>query len=290
MKCEREQFEMMPNFEQIIFLALRRAYEVHENLGSRGEELIQKNQFGETALRIDIEAEEAVINVLKENNIPIRIISEEHGQIDIMPNPKYLGVLDGLDGSNRYQAGRGTERYGTMFGVFSNIDPLYHDYITSGIMEHSTGNFFSSQKNASSFLLEKNGDKSLIHVSDKNILNKDTKIYINEYWELCRNVFLSKLKGREAVDPRAYSTYFSDLASGKTDLVLTCTGKNNLEIAIGFGLIAEAGGVIIDSNGESLENKKYLQFGQKEQLPIIAASSQELAQDLIDFLKSKNKD
>ena len=88
MKCEREQFEMMPNFEQIIFLALRRAYEVHENLGSRGEELIQKNQFGETALRIDIEAEEAVINVLKENNIPIRIISEEHGQIDIMPNPK----------------------------------------------------------------------------------------------------------------------------------------------------------------------------------------------------------
>jgi fructose-1,6-bisphosphatase/inositol monophosphatase family enzyme len=288
MKWEREQFEMMPNFEQIVSSALRRAYEVHENLGVRGEELIQKNQFGETALRVDIEAEEAVINVLKENHIPMRVISEEHGQIDITPNPSYLGVLDGLDGSNRYQAGRGKERYGTMFGVFSNINPTYGDYLTSGIMEHSTGKFFSAKKGAGSSLLEKNGDKSSIHASNDNALNKDTKIYINKYWELCQKVFLEKLSEFKIEDPRAYAAYFSDLASGNTGLVLTATGKNNLEIAIGFGLITESGGTVVDLNGDSLEDKKYLQFGQTEQLPIIAAANKELAQNLINFLKSKD--
>jgi fructose-1,6-bisphosphatase/inositol monophosphatase family enzyme len=99
---------------------------------------------------------------------------------------------------------------------------------------------------------------------------------------------LEKLSEFKIEDPRAYAAYFSDLASGNTGLVLTATGKNNLEIAIGFGLITESGGTVVDLNGDSLEDKKYLQFGQTEQLPIIAAANKELAQNLINFLKSKD--
>lgn len=282
---DREKFETELNFETITQSALLEAYKVHQALGLRGEELVQKNQFGETALRVDVEAEEAVIDFLKRENVPIRIISEEHGQVDISPDPKYLGILDGLDGSNRYQAGRGVERYGTMFGVFSNLDPKYSDYISSGIMEHSTGRLFSADRDAGSFVMIESGERTLLHVSKKDVMDNTTKIYINEYWEVCRKVFLEKLRKFKTADPRAYATYFSDLGSGNVDLVLTCTGKNNLEIAIGYGFVKEAGGFMVDLESEDFGDKKYLEWGQKEQLPVIVAANMTLVQELINNIK-----
>jgi len=176
---KEKQFETVHDFERILQSALHRAYTTHEALGSRGEELVQKNQFGETALRIDIEAEEAVLDFLKESGIPIRVISEEHGKVGIVPSPVYLGILDGLDGSNRYQAGRGKECYGTMLGIFSNIDPVYGDYVTSGIMEHSTGKLFITEKGVGSFLLDAQGGRIPLHASEQNILSSIKKRHQN---------------------------------------------------------------------------------------------------------------
>jgi fructose-1,6-bisphosphatase/inositol monophosphatase family enzyme len=215
--------------------------------------------------------------------VPIRVIAEEHGTVDITPNPTYLGVLDGLDGTNRYQAGRGVERYGTMFGVFSSLNPTYADYLSSGIMEHSTGKLFIANKGAGSFVVTK-GEKQSIHASGREHLDENTKIYINQYWEMCRELFSEKLGPLPFSDPRAYAAYFSDLASGAVDLVVSSTGKGNLELAIGYGLITEAGGVLVDIHGESLGKKKYLEFGQEEQLAVIASSSEQLARELIEYI------
>src|SRR3989344_1695102 len=140
-------------FEQIALDSLHRALSVHDNLGETGEELVQKNQFGETTLRVDIECEKAILNFLREVKIPIRVISEEHGQVDITENPRYLGILDGLDGSNVYKKGRGRDRYGTMFGIFSSTNPSYEDYLASGIMEHSTKRLFFAIKNGGAFFI-----------------------------------------------------------------------------------------------------------------------------------------
>ncbi|MBX4210746.1 hypothetical protein KW783_02115, partial [Candidatus Parcubacteria bacterium] len=75
------------------------------------------------------------MDFLREQNIPIRVIAEEHGVVDITANPRYLGILDGLDGSSVYKKARGTGRYGTMFGIFDTTDPTYQYYVASGIME-----------------------------------------------------------------------------------------------------------------------------------------------------------
>ena len=72
-----------------------------------------------------------------------------------------------------------------------------------------------------------------------------------------------------------------DLAEGKAELVLECTRKNNLEIAIAFGLINESGGIIMGINGESIIKKDYLSFGQDKYLPIISSCTKELGKDLI---------
>jgi len=282
----RPEMIKQPDFAEILQTALLESYRVHNELGEHGEEKIEKNQFGDTALRVDIESEKVILECLKQAKVPIRVISEEHGQVDIVEDPIYLGILDGLDGSNRYEAGRGVERYGTMFGIFSNLNPVYGDYLVSGIMEHTTGKLYAAEKEKGSTVMQRGG-KTAIFVSGQEKLNERTRVYVNQYWEICRTQFSEKFRGLQFTDPRAYATYFSDLASGEVDLVVSSTGKNNLELAIGYGLITEAGGVIVDVNGEMIGDKKYLEFGQKETIPVIASSSTGLAKQLIQHVNAE---
>lgn len=283
----KENFEAQINFRTVVETALRRAHEKHESLGVKGEERISKNQFGETALRLDLEAEEVILETLKEARIPVRVISEEHGIVNITGSPLYLGILDGLDGSNRYEAGRGKERYGTMFAVFSNLNPAFDEYVVSGIMEHSTNKLFIAEKGKGCHTISTEGEKQT-RVAISSSLAKKTRIYIDEHWELNRKTFSEKLANEFTIkDLRSFAAYFADLISGEVDLVLACTRKGNLEPAIGYGLVSESGEVMVSIDGSSLQDKKYLEFGQIEQTPIISATSQSLALKLIEYLSYK---
>jgi len=276
--------ESLEQIRSVVVEALQRAFSVHENLGETGEELIQKNQFGETALKVDIKCENAIIDFLREMKIPIRIISEEHGTVDVLDNPQYLGILDGLDGSSVYKKERGIGRYGTMFGIFNSINPSYEDYVVSGIMQHATKRLYIAVKNGGAFIIE--GDKKTqIHSSKKTVLDTDTRIYVDEYFEINKKTFSENLKEFEVKCLGSSAIYYADVASGDADLALECTRKNNLEIAIAYGLETEAGAVMVDLNGVSIADKKYLEFGQKEKLPIITAATKELSEKLIEHIK-----
>lgn len=276
----------MLDFEKIGIVALERAFEVHESLGKSGEKKIQKNQFGQTALKVDLDCEKAVIDTFREEKIHLRIISEEHGTVDIMKKPKYLAVLDGLDGTKEYKQNRGKGRYATMFAIFSNINPKYNDYLFCGVMEHSTKKLFFVSKGKGSFIFS-NGKRKTIHCSNTKELTKRIKIYADEEFDKNRDItflndtFLSKLKGYRFLHESSSAVHYIDLAQGKADLVLECTRKGNLEIATAYGLVKEAGGVMVGMNGVSLGNKKYLEFGQKDYVPVVTASTIELAKELL---------
>lgn len=289
LSSESEPEEKVEILKQTVIGALSKAFEMHKLLGESGEELVQKNQFGDVALRADIECEQAVLDFLKNAGIPIRVISEEHGTVDVLKNPKYLGILDGLDGSGVYKAERGSGRYGTMFGIFDKTDPAYSDYLVSGIMEHSTGKLFIATKNGGALVIQ-NGEVTPIHPSGQIALDRDVKINIDEWFEVNKKTFSEKLQGfktraNSPSNPDASCECYIDVASGSADLTLECTRKRNLEIAIAYGLIKEAGGVMVDMNGDDLADKKYLEFGQTEKLPIITAATQELAEDLLRHIK-----
>jgi fructose-1,6-bisphosphatase/inositol monophosphatase family enzyme len=270
--------------------ALEIAHKVHEELGDKGLEPVQKNPHGETSLVGDIEAEKAVIDTFKEANIPLRIISEEHGQVDLSDNPEFLAVLDGLDGTSVYKTARGKGRYGTMFGIFSNLNPSYEDYIFGGVMEHSSKKLYYAVKNKGGFLVEK-GKQSPLKCSTKCSLDDSTRIYVDFEFDKGRNttiiqdVYLSKLKGHNLLREKSSAIHYVDFAHDKSDLVLECTRKGNLEIAVAFVLVNEAGGVIVTIDGTSIGKKKYLTLGQDEYIPIISASTMELARELIKKIR-----
>ncbi len=269
--------------EKIGILALKEAYAVHESLGADGEEPIVKNQHGETALKVDIECEKAIISLLRKRNIQIKIISEEHGVTVIGERPEYTAILDGLDGSGVYRKARGKGRYGTMFAIFFGLDPEYRDYIFCGTIEHSVNKLYYASKNKGSYVLV-GENKMPISCNSKTKLDKKGIIYIDEYFEILRKTFLEKLVGYNNIYSGSSCIYYNDVASGKADFALECTRKGNLEIAVAYGLINESGGVMITLDGEKLDNKKYLEFGQDDNIPVITASNLDLAKDLLNHL------
>jgi len=271
-------------FENVMLNCLHKAYLVHERLGKAGEEIVQKNQFGETAVRADIECEDAVLNFLTKVRAPIRVMSEEHGQVDITEHPKFLGILDGLDGSEVFKRERGTGRYGTMFGIFNSINPNYNDYLVSGIMEHSSKKLYVAIKGQGLFVTE-HGGKTPAKTSGKTSLGQGTQIYQDTHFEINRQTFSPHTKGFKVKEINCTAICYADVASGKADIGLECTRKGNLEIAIAYALITEAGGAMVDLKGESLGDKKYLEFGQTEKLPIITAATKELALAFLEHLK-----
>lgn len=285
---EYSSIETEVNIEYIkpIFVrAFQKAFERFSALGADGLETVQTNRFGETALRMDVEAEEVILESFTQDKLPVRVISEEHGVVDI-GNPQFLAVLDGIDGTILYKQDRENGKYGTMLGIFQGTNPRYSDYLFGGIMQHTTRKALLGVRGHGAFTIVGDIENS-IHTSGARNLSRDNRIYIDKFWEINRNVFEKKLVDFDTVCKMASSLYYADVAEGEADLALECTRKNNLEIAAAYGLIHEAGGVIVDLDGIDIGNKRYLEFGQKEYTPVITAATMELAHSLISFLKKQ---
>jgi len=273
--------------------ALKRAYESHKRLGIEGLEKTRRNQFGEFTLDADWDAEESVIKTFDEYGVPITIISEEHGIVAL--GSDFLGILDGLDGTNRYRAfmsGDTAARYGTMLGIFKGTNPTYDDYLTSSVMEHPTRRLVTTTKNRGVFDVNLDDCKAVsIKVSSERKFDNKTRILVDYYpseYDFHRLVikpYVDKLEGFNFRTLRSSEAHYVDLASGEADLVFECTRKGNLEITVAYGLITEAGGVMITPDGKYIGPRKYREFGQKEYVPIITASTLELARGFLQHTK-----
>lgn len=266
-----------------VVIALLKASETHDLLGIKGEELVQKNQFGDAAVRADIEAEKAVLDHLKSIELPIRVFSEEHGVVSLNAQPIYLGLLDGIDGSAIYKKKRGTGRYSTMFGIFQGLNPKYKDYLVSGIIEHATKRLFIASQGKGAWLI-KNNQNFPIRIRQAKPLNRKTKIYIDNYLEVEKKIYrdiLIKKFPNSYNDTSGSSTNYLDVILGAYDAYIEYTKKQNLEKAIAYGLIKEAGGTMIDIGGKDIGERRYLKFGQNKETPVITANKRSLAKQIL---------
>jgi len=277
-----------PHIARASLDALLATSELHHRLGEGGKEIIQKNQFNETALRIDIECEKTVIEAFKKSGIPIRIISEEHGQTDISEQPKFLAILDGLDGTETYRKNRDSGRYGTMLSVFSGINPKYQDYLFGGIAEHALKRVVFGVRNQGAFIRNQ-GLETPTHTTGLKELHSQTTIGVDEYFAFNRNLYLPVFGHLPQIKEFSAESRYVDVATGKADLALECSRKGNLEIAVAYGLIHEAGGTIVDENGEDIGPQEYLEFAQNSQQPIITAATPELGKITANELQRRRK-
>lgn len=277
--------ERIDQIAEIGIQALRAAKILHDELGEDGlTQVPSPNQFSEPALKADVESENAVLESLRKSGLPIRVVSEEHGTTNLSDKPQLLGILDGIDGTSRYKEGRNRLRYATMLGIAIGTNPRYKDYLFSGIMEHSTNRLWIGIRGQGSFLVDPNGNRTQIHTSSKTIFDDSTKIYTltPEYNDTARRYLTNLTTNFQTQEVLSLAISYADLASGQADLEIGVTRKRNLEQMIAYGLLAEVGGVMVDINGKSIGNQRYLSWGQKRPLLYVTAAGPELAYDFLN--------
>lgn len=273
--------------------ALRSTYDIFTSLGVRGIEPAQVNVFGDMALRGDVACEEAIIAYFEKHQVPVRITSEEHGITDIVENPMYLVTLDGIDGSMRYKTyfeGDADARFGTILAAFSSIDPNYNDYVCAGSLEHPHGLLYFCEKDKGVWQEDlSTGTRTHIHTSSQDSFTPSTRIYIDSnphiaHYALLEELFITPLQAHTLICLLSSAAHYADLAAGRVDLVLECTRKGNLEIAYGYAMTREAGGVMLTLQGADMGPLSFLRYGQDASLPTIAASQYALAKECLNFL------
>ncbi|MEK6823229.1 MAG: inositol monophosphatase family protein [Nanoarchaeota archaeon] len=283
--------DVVAGLDVVLRNALMNAYRAHERLGDRGLTLFKKkDEIGGDALLGDHECERAVIETCRQAVLPIRIVSEEHGLVDLCKHPRMLGVLDGIDGTSVYKNHCGRGRYGTMFAVYNGVYPTYDDYAACGVMEHASRRLHYAVRGQGMFetRLDPVGFPTricIIHaVSGRKTLAEGARIRFDQPWPYNQKAFAPIVDEFKTEFVGSSAINYVDLANGTVDLVLECTRKGNLEIGVAYGMVKEAGGVMVDINGDPLGPQKFLSFGQEGHVGVISACSKELALEALHWV------
>jgi fructose-1,6-bisphosphatase/inositol monophosphatase family enzyme len=196
----------------------------------------------------------------------------------------YTAVLDGLDGSSVYKRQPGKGGYGTMFALYAGEEPCYRDYLCAGIMDHGSGQLLLAGRGRGVHVSRRGGVPHLTRTSGATGLRLGAQYFVDTYFPINQSTFAEPLAPYGPVRLGSTAMHYALLLTGKADLVLECTRKGNLELAVAYGMVKEAGGGLVTTNGADIGDKMFLQFGQQAHLPTIAAATPELAQALITHL------
>ena len=296
---------------QIGFEALKAAYRKQVELSN--EETIglrvSKGAGGDTSLRGDIESENEVIRVLRENNFPAVVYAEEHGIINLVKKPKYLVVIDGFDGSSAL-AKNNKARGGTMLAISKNLNPRYEDFIFGGITDFSTNRILISPNKDASILYknldetqkmeklkrfqEKHfGPKIRVHVDDAKYVGNYVEgitANLDEIAQAVRDNFTMKLEGKVRLSGHISSGAMCvDLAVGEVDAIGGISAKGVFEQPAEYPILKRLGGTIVDYSGRDIGRNFWLEDRKKHKenpVPSLRASSLKLAKEIISYLNS----
>jgi len=295
--------ELLKNAEIAVRRGLVQSYYLHEELGEAGTEARQQNEFGDTAMAMDIFSEKVMLESLEQLPYRFLVRTEEHGELEVnehLGGPRYLAVMDGLDGSSVYEKHRNEAGYGPMFAIFSNDNPTYDDYVVSGIMMLSSGEMLIAKKGEK--LVSENvrtGEKSEPRAAQNDVLNGNAIVFADQskvdpsnslykFFTLNGQVADTLHKHVNFVIPprRTGSTAANivDIATGEATLDIGATRKGNLEFASAYGILKAAGAVMETEGGIDLGTKRFLEFGQDDNILVLAAANKDIAKDAWSIL------
>jgi len=266
----------MEKLIQICKDALHKAHGVLSSIGDKGTSEIHDKHVVDISTQGDIAVSEALTRFFKKQKIPAILFSEELGSIELAKNPKYTITFDDIDGTHNYFRGRGILPYCTVVSIFDSLEPKFEDALVAGVIEHNSGKLWHAVKNNGCYL---NNNK--VNTSGRKIFDRKTLVIIDHY--ACgKNIskFLKFYSESWVKDFGSAAFHLAGLSSGLFDAYLNPSQKAH-ELGAGYLLIKEAGGSLIDFNGNSLDGVRY-DFNRK--YSIIAASTQKLGKILLSKL------
>lgn len=279
--------KLSAELEQALLKSFDAIRSLHDALGAEGQKVDRLNQFGESALRMDWDAEEIYIANFKALGHSFRLVSEEHGDVAYGDKPIYTLVLDGIDGTLVYKSERGTGCYGSMAGTFLGAAPRYQDYLASGftILSPQWRSFTCRPgKGCAIFQGIESSGLRVLEQSSKPISDWvcSTLEFPQAVKEQIKMEVLTKFPGTAL---RSMAAEYARILNGETDFFLDFTHKSNLEQMIAFGVLLEAGAGIFTLDGKSIAYQSYDAFGQSSQIPLLVLGDPSQLNKFLELIK-----
>ncbi len=229
---------------------------------------------GDISRNIDIVAEKTVLDYLKKINFECIVLGEECGRVELSENPKGFVIMDAIDGSAN--SVRGVPFFCSSL-AFATANKL--SSITDGVVTNLTnGEMYWASKNKGAFL-----NDSKIHVYDKKPIYKIVGINTSGATpELMRKLYPIFEKHNHTRHFGANALEMAMFARGLMDVFIDLRKKIRIQdIAAGYLLVKEAGGLLLDENFDSLD----ADLGYDTRVSFIAASNQKILDDVFSGIK-----
>ena len=225
---------------------------------------------GDISRNIDVTAENTVINYFKEKKFECVILGEECGRVELSPNPKGFIIMDAIDGSAN--AIRGIPFFCCSL-AFATEDKL--SSITDGAITNlSTGEIYWASKGKGAFLDDKpisvQKEKPLYKIIGINTSGASSE-QLKRFESIFQNHHHTRHFGANALEMAMF-------AQGLIDIYIDFRGKIRIQdMAAGYLLVKEAGGLMLDENLQPLESD----LSYETRISFVAAPNNEILDDVI---------
>ena len=224
---------------------------------------------GDISRNIDIVAEKTVLDYLKEVSFDCVVLGEECGRVELSSNPKGFIIMDAIDGSANAVRGVPFFCCSLAFATENKISSITDGVVT----DLSSGDAYWASKGNGSFL---NDNK--IHVQENEPiyrivginLSGATPEQVKKIQPILKSHNHTRHFGANALEMALF-------ARGLMDIFIDIRKKIRVQdMAAGYLLIKEAGGLILDENLESLDGD----LSYQTRLSFVAAANKKILNDV----------
>ncbi|MCH9657482.1 fructose 1,6-bisphosphatase [archaeon] len=229
---------------------------------------------GDISRNIDIVAEKTVLDYLKQINFNCIVLGEECGRVEINDNPKGYVIMDAIDGTANAVNGIPFFCCSLAFATDSKLSSVTDAVVTN----LSNGEQYWASKGKGAFLNE-----TKINVQSKEttykIVGVNTSGASTELLKKLQPIFEHHGPTRHF---GANALEMAFLSRGIIDVFMDLRDKIRVQdMAAGYLLIKEAGGLIVDADGQPLDSD----FGTMTRLSFVCATNQESLDQIMSKIK-----
>ncbi|MBI2196686.1 hypothetical protein HYU45_03705 [Candidatus Daviesbacteria bacterium] len=223
-----------------------------------GRQTVRKNPFlvnetgttntkGDRTIEMDVKIEIAFLEYIRRNKLPVWVYSEEIGIVKPHPKPDFLVTFDPLDGSDNYILGQGLLPFGSLIAFYHGSKPRLKDVVAAGAIEYTTNRLYLFDNGQTT---DENGNK--VQLRNNWELDQKTPVYLETY-----------AKGYEkyrSVGSRLFVKNQGALVSsliyvlGNSAAAMGGIAIKSEEVGAIYALISGAGGLVISSMGNGIQN------------------------------------
>jgi myo-inositol-1(or 4)-monophosphatase len=236
---------------------------------------------GDEIKQVDITAENAIINTIRQHRVSFTLISEESGIKEYGENPTQNYVTaDPIDGSTNLT--RGIPFYATSIAV--STEPTLNTIHTALVADLHHGTTYTAEKGKGAKRNNKTIKPSKTTAIEKAVIGLDLNTY--KVKEIIPQITALTEKTKHIRHLGANALELCYVADGKTDAFIDIRGKlRTTDMAAAHLIIKEAGATITTPEGKPLNAK----LDPKQTVAFIASANQKIHKTILDLIHTKKE-